>query len=260
MTGSIRDDPGDEIRSLLARVEETHWWFRARRKVLFALIEKAIPGQKSLKVLDAGCSTGACLAWLKPLGWIVGVDINLGSLRLCAGRGSRELACSDVLRLPFKDDNFHLATALDLIEHIEDHQGALQEIRRVLTPGGLVAISTPAFNWLWSSLDDAGHLRRYSAKSLRQLVEASGFCVERLSYANTFLFPLLLIQRLWGKWRRPHPMEYFSPSKLDPLLGWIFGLEARIIPHFSFCFGGSLICLARKTVTSDRKEPEWNSQ
>jgi hypothetical protein len=102
-------------------------------------------------------------------------------------------------------------------------------------------------------VDDAGHLRRYSAKSLRRIVEVSGFCIERISYANTFLFPLLLIQRLWGKWRQPHPREYLFASRLDPIFEWVFGLEARIIPYFSFCFGGSLVCLARKAAKPDEE-------
>ncbi|MBW2146635.1 MAG: class I SAM-dependent methyltransferase [Deltaproteobacteria bacterium] len=245
-------DPGrygsrDEIRRVLAQHEESHWWFRARRKVLSRLLERAVSQQQPLKSLDVGCSTGASLSMLEALGSGVGVDLDLRILQLCFQKGFRLLACSDVRKLPFKDNLFHLVTALDLIEHMPDDQGALQEMYRVLMPGGLAVISAPAFNWLWSSLDDAGHIRRYSAKNLRRVVEIAGFRIERISYANTLLFPLLLIQRVWGKLRRPHPLDYLGVSRLDPLLGWIFGLEAKIIPYFSFCYGGSLICLARKT-------------
>ncbi len=248
-------DPRDEIRRVLAQHEESHWWFRARRKILFRLLERAVPRQRPLRSLDVGCSTGASLSLLQPLGSSVGVDLDFGALQVCLRRGFRLLACSNVLRLPFKDNLFHLVTALDLIEHMEDDQRALKEIYRVLMNDGLVIISAPAFNWLWSSLDDAGHIRRYSAKNLQRVMEIAGFRIELISYANTLLFPLMLIQRLWGKWRRPHPLDYLRASRLDPLLGWIFGLEANIIPYFSFCFGGSLICLARKTISTIQKRP-----
>jgi len=93
-----------------------------------------------------------------------------------------------------------LVCAFDVIEHIEDHESALQEMYRVLKKDGRVFITVPTFNILWSSHDEINHhFRRYKIGELRRLLESNGFKIEYSSYFNSFLFLPIFIVRMISK-------------------------------------------------------------
>jgi len=73
----------------------------------------------------------------------------------------------EVTSLPFADDAFDLVCALDIIEHVDDDDGALSELSRVAQPGATLLISTPLHPTRWTSFDDfVGHKRRYEPQQL----------------------------------------------------------------------------------------------
>ena len=75
--------------------------------------------------------------------------------------------------------------AMNVLEHIEDHVGALRSAHSLLRPGGAVVMFVPAFNFAMSDFDRAiGHFRRYTTKSLRAVYEQAGLEVERIHYVN----------------------------------------------------------------------------
>jgi SAM-dependent methyltransferase len=240
--------------AILRRVENSHWWFAGRRRILESFIERivdelSLPEGRRPRILDVGCGTGANLDMLARFGDTAGVDISEDALSFCRERGLTQVRRGAAESLPFEGDSFDLVTALDVVEHLDDDLAGLREMRRVLKPNGRALLFVPAFMWLWGVQDDVSHhRRRYTLPNLRARVEASGLEVERASYANiTFLAPILfgrLLMRATGL--RPASENNVNVSALNGVLGRVFGAERHFLRRFNFPFGVSAICVARK--------------
>jgi SAM-dependent methyltransferase len=198
------------------------------------------------------------------VGQMIGLDPNPRPLAVASLRGLTALQGSGD-RLPFADHEFDLVALLDTIEHIPDEFGVLEEVQRVLKPGGKVLITVPAFQWLWSYNDEINaHQRRYTAPELRHKLEMAGFQSKRLSYNNFFLFPVVAGLRLL----RPDQPQLGSPHltddekvyqvEMEPIpepvntilhgVGW---LEAELLERLSLPVGVSVLCVAEKPGNSD---------
>lgn len=107
------------------------------------------------------------------------LDISEPALAKLRGRGA-QVALGKVTCLPFADQSFDLVCALDIIEHVEDDDGALSEVSRTLKPGGAVLVSMPLHAALWTSFDDfVGHKRRYDPADLLSKLARNHLAVER---------------------------------------------------------------------------------
>jgi SAM-dependent methyltransferase len=241
-----------ELYGQIRKIEADHWWYVGRRRVAFEWIARALHGHAQPRVLDIGCGTGFNLDELGARGVAraVGLDISADALAYCRERRLTTLVRGDGSRLPFTDASFDLVIALDLIEHLEDDEAALKELARVLAPGGQVIIFTPAYRFLWSLQDVVSHhYRRYTAADLRRKLDAAGFEIAKLSYANTLLFPLVYAGRL--ALRASGRNERLSENELHPawsngVLTTIFSAEAALLRHVNFPFGVSLLACATR--------------
>ena len=82
-------------------------------------------------------------------------------------------------------ETFDAIFALNVVEHIPDHEQAMKNALKMLRPGGKVVILVPAFQWLFNGFDEQlDHQRRYTRKSLTQLLEGAGFKVIHKQYYN----------------------------------------------------------------------------
>jgi SAM-dependent methyltransferase len=107
------------------------------------------------------------------------VDISAPALERLQGRGGR-VTLGEVTALPFADAKFDLVCALDIIEHVDDENGALAEISRVTKPGGTLLLSTPLHPSRWTAFDDfVGHKRRYEPPRLLEKLSQQHLTVER---------------------------------------------------------------------------------
>ena len=107
------------------------------------------------------------------------VDISAPAIAKLRGRGA-QVAIGQVTRLPFADSSFDLVCAFDIIEHVEDDDGALSEVVRTAKPGGVVLMSVPLHAALWTSFDDfVGHKRRYEPPQLLSKLARHHLTVER---------------------------------------------------------------------------------
>jgi SAM-dependent methyltransferase len=107
------------------------------------------------------------------------LDISAPALAKLRGRGA-QVALGKVTCLPFGDSLFDLVCAFDIIEHVDDDDGALSEVSRTAKPGGVVLISMPLHPALWTSFDDfVGHKRRYDPAQLLSKLAGHHLTVER---------------------------------------------------------------------------------
>ena len=232
-------------------LEQSHWFFVARRRILSRLLDDLLVGIDQPKILDVGCGTGATMGFLERYGEVTGIDVSPKAVDYCREQGRSRLCLADGASLPFADSSFDLVTALDLLEHLSNEAEGLQEIWRVLRFGGRTVLFVPAFMFLWSDFDRfSGHHRRYTRGQLAQRVQEAGFQVVKVSYFNTLLFPVIwgvrAARNVLGK-RRPASSDLDLPSGgLNGVLARVFSLESGVIARGSLPFGVSLLCVARK--------------
>jgi SAM-dependent methyltransferase len=236
-------------------LEQTHWWYVARRKIIFDWVFWILADYNQPKILDVGCGTGFNLAYLRANEYtdVVGLDFSTEALGFCQPRQLTHLICADGLNPPLRHESFDLIMALDLIEHLEDDVLALRELARLLKPGGSLIIFTPAFQFLWGLQDEVSHhYRRYTATQLQQKIKTVGLSIRKLTYANTFLFPVIwagrLALRLSNNNIQGTSENDLHPSWSNGLLQAIFSAEQPLLRHFDLPFGVSLFCIANKSV------------
>jgi SAM-dependent methyltransferase len=173
----------------LYELEDRHWWFRSRRRVVRALLEQAELGPAP-RILDAGCGTGRNIVEYATLGEVEGVDFSADAVEFCRLRGIEGVRQAPLEQLPFEADRFDLIVATDVIEHLDDDRLALAELGRVAAPGGRLVLTVPAYAWLWSRHDESlHHKRRYTATRMRARLEAAGWRPRFATYFFTALLP-----------------------------------------------------------------------
>jgi SAM-dependent methyltransferase len=233
--------------------EERQWWYAGMRGLSFALLGRHWPpasaGGARPRILDAGCGTGNNLRHLAAWGRPLGVDVSAEALRFCRERGVTA-AGGSLLALPFADGAFDCVTSFDVIYHrwVTDDGAAVDEMARVLRPGGLLLVRVPALRALWGAHDEAVHSRhRYTRGELRALLEGRGLALLRLTYGNSFLFPLVAARRTLDRLTGRHGSDVgFLPAPLEWAFRNVLRAEAALVRHASLPLGTSLFALARK--------------
>jgi SAM-dependent methyltransferase len=211
--------------------EETHWWFRGRRRVIWALLGRAgLPDRPRL--LDAGCGTGRNLVEFGVLGPARGIDPSEQAVAFCRKRGLDQVSRARIEELPFDAASFDLLLACDVIEHVPDDARALAELRRVAAPGARLLLTVPAYGWLWSSHDVyMHHHRRYTLRDLRARTRAAGWKPVVDTYFMTMVLPAVAAIRLTGKALHRGPESDIRPTHpaLNRVLETAVGDEASAI-------------------------------
>lgn len=239
----------EEYQRLRAH-EREYWWHVGRRHLLSAMLRSGVPVDRERRGLDIGCGTGANSEILEPYGRFVGSDVSAELTRSGCPRPAHPVLLAKGEALPFADGAFGLCTFFDVLEHIDDEDAFLKEVRRVLQPGGFVLLSVPAYPFLWSEHDvSLHHRRRYLPRMLRDVLTRNRFVVIRLTHGMASVFPLIVGYRLLARWkpgRRPPQTSYVrTPALLNRLLSALLELEACWLRRQGLPFGTSLLCLAR---------------
>ena len=233
--------------------EERQWWYAGQRAVALALFEPWARA-RSLRLLDAGCGTGFNLVALARFGPTLGIDLSEDAIAFCRERGVRAVRGS-VLRLPFRAEAFEAVTSFDVIYHdwVGDDRAAVAEMARVLRPGGALLVRVPALELLRGAHDaEVLTRRRYTLGELRALVEGCGLRVERSTYCNSLLFPVLFAWRTLDRLLGRHGSDVgFLPPLLESLFRRLMELEAFCVRNgLRFPIGASAVVLALKPNTS----------
>jgi len=231
---------------LFSRVEKEHFFYRARRDIVRVWLKKFFPAARPF-VVEAGAGTGVFIDEVKDQADAVGSDIFFDpQVSLTEAR----LVRADARHLPFPGNIADATVALDVIEHLEDDQPAMEELSRITRPGGYVFINIPAFPLLWSDWDQAvGHKRRYKKERIVTLAQKAGLEIVTMRYINSLPFFPMLIYR----WLRS-ALGIGKNNRLEDRLlpAWInfFFLKAFVFQGthtwLSLPFGASLFAILRK--------------
>jgi 2-polyprenyl-3-methyl-5-hydroxy-6-metoxy-1,4-benzoquinol methylase len=235
---------------LFFQVQQKHWWFVTRKKIVLAAIDSYVDKNIKLKILDIGCGSGVMLTALEKLGQTFGMDMSDEAISF-----SKEIFNGKVEKgflpdqLPYEPDFFNLITALDVIEHIDQDVESLQVIYSLLNSEGKAIITVPAYLFLWSKFDDLNeHKRRYTLTELRTKLIIAGFTIEKISYYNTLLFPIVFLVRLLNNiLQRDGASDIDIPNSfLNYILEKVFSLEISILRWINLPFGVSILAVVRK--------------
>jgi SAM-dependent methyltransferase len=229
---------------MIREVENWHFWHEPRRRLLLDIIRKQ--AKAGAKLLDVGCGTGLFCEILQQAGYkAFGADPWADRF----GLDETWFRTASTDQLPWSNEEFDIACALDVLEHVDDEQ-ALSEIFRVVRPSGTLVVCVPAHGWLWSERDVlAGHRRRYDRGALRDLLYGAGFATERIFGFQFALLPLLIVSRFWQRWRgktNQVEREDRPGTFVNAVLREVNRAEVKLGRFIRPPFGSSLIAVAHK--------------
>ena len=231
----------------MAELDDRHWWYRARREVLAALIRRETQLPKDARILELGCGTGHNLAMLSGFGHVDGLELDEEARALSEKRLGRKVMSSPLPELAgVPDHGYDLIGAFDVIEHIADDRAALVSIAAKLKPTGKFVMTVPAHQWMWSAHDVVNHhKRRYSKRGLKALIDGSPMKLERIGYFNSLLFPAAVAQRAASRVRGAEDADVtLPPAPLNSTLETIFAAERYLVGRLPLPPGLSLFAVA----------------
>jgi ubiquinone/menaquinone biosynthesis C-methylase UbiE len=236
--------------------ERRHFWFSGFRQFVAPLLARAARGRRGLRVLDCGCGTGHNIeTLLAPLGWTCGFDLTRRGLEFARHHGVRRLAQASVLEIPFRSASFDLVTSFDVLQCLDPAQQdrALAEFRRVLRPGGSLVVNVAALEVLRGAHSVAWQeVHRPRRATFRAALSNAGFHVDRLTYTNATLFPVMLAVRLAQRARglpaagEAETQFGIPPAPINAALSAALAAEARLLRVMDMPVGSSLLGLAHR--------------
>jgi SAM-dependent methyltransferase len=186
----------EDGNELCFNLEDATFWFRYRNNCILEVI-RFLPPPGTF--FDIGGGNGYVAQAIQKMGLdTVLVEPGLSGARNAVQRGVRHVVRATLEDAGFLPEVLPAVGLFDVIEHIQEDRAFLAEIHRLMSPGGRVYVTVPAFEWLWSSEDArCGHWRRYTVRSISSTLEAAGFGVEFATYSFGFLpAPIFLFRTL----------------------------------------------------------------
>lgn len=205
---------------LFARIEQEHWWFVARRRIMRALLARITPPGGERIVVDVGCGTGGNVASLAGEYRAIGLDQSEAAVEFARAR--------------FPDTEFHVirdiadaapyvsrasaALCMDVVEHVQDDAGFMASLVNALSPGAQLILTVPIDMSLWTQHDETNHhFRRYEIPELAALWRDLPVHQRLLSAFNTRLYPIVkgarFVSRMRGRARGDAGTDFHVPPR-----------------------------------------------
>ena len=232
----------------LRDLQDRHWWFVGRRKIIASLIRRFVTLPQRPRILEAGCGYGGNLTMLGHFGDLYAFEFEDDARSFASTILQRPVAPGFLPdRVGFDNEKFDLIAILDVLEHIDDDVGSLRALGKRLDGEGSLLITVPALPWLWSEHDEIHHhKRRYTKASLRKALGEAGFSTVNVGYFNTLLFPLALVQRLASRLSGGrHAADNMPHRLLNNLLETVFSIESRLVGRIGLPIGLSLYAVVQ---------------
>jgi SAM-dependent methyltransferase len=244
----------EEIYSMMANIEDRHWWFRAKRRIIRTLIDRYAPdqaGRDRLSLVDIGCGTGGLLAETQDTFDVLGLDSAEAARDACRARGFDALQCWLPNSLPVEFASADICILSDVLEHLTDDRGTVEAVADRLRPGGIVVCTVPAHPWLWTRRDDAHeHKRRYTRPEFEALFSTDLYDPVFVGWYMSWLLPLMLAERIARKLTGdPEIDDLTLPSKpLNEVLYTVFAAERHTLGRIPFPIGASIVSVHRRRI------------
>ena len=249
------------LRDMQAR----HFWYRGRHRFLLHFTRRILRDFRGRRpaAIDLG---GGCGGWVQYLASRAGGDfteialgdssataLSLAADVLPANSGRYQI---DLLNLQWSE-RWDVAFLLDVLEHIEDDETVVRQIREALRPGGALVIATPALEWFRSGVDNmTHHVRRYARRDYLRLARAAGLELDTTRYFMFFLSPLMWLARR----HTPDPAamtpadirayldqsDRIPAAPLNDALAAIFAAETPLGDWLPFPWGTSVLAVLRR--------------
>jgi len=235
-------------------LEREHWWFLVREKIIRQQLRQSLPQEKSLKILNVGVATGRTTEMLSDYGTVSSVEFDHDTCLFLRNSLKMEVTEASITSLPFDEGIFDVVCAFDVLEHIELDGLAVSELNRVCKKKGLLYITCPAFQLLWSAHDIVNqHYRRYTSTSLRKLIQTK-FKIVYLTYFNFLLFLPIAFYRMIKKiFSSNAPLKadnfakgLFAEPWVTNVFKSIFASEIFLLRYSRLPFGISILVRAEK--------------
>lgn len=237
---------------IMHREEDTHWWYVTLHEFVLDHMPQNRPAQR---ILDAGCGTGRLLQLLRLRGAAEGCDASDLALHYCELRGVHAYK-SNLSTDSLEPSCYDVITAIDVLYHrnVINDKAVLSSFYSALKPGGRLILQVPAYDWLWSSHDDAVHTaRRYTRKQLVRMARDRGFFVEKATYRVSLLFaPIAMVRLIRSIFRTGRTVSTGASDVrrhlfvVNALLTIVMKVENRLLKYLSFPFGASVFLSLRK--------------
>jgi len=236
-------------------IEDTHWWFLARRRIIIDLLKRFLPPHEGLTIVEVGCGTGGNLVQLNKYYRAIGTEISAFAADVARERTGCPVFLGDGLDgLVGMPREIKGVLLLDLLEHMGNPVGFLSRMHSSMPSDALLLITVPAGRFLFSEHDLAfGHLKRYNRRHLQDELSQCGFDIIYISYFNSLLYlPAIFIRLLrklilpLRKGARYRTDFWFPPPPFNRILEEIMGAERFLLRRCVLPFGLSLIALAEK--------------
>ncbi len=263
-----RNEEFDELGcEMLLQMQREHFWYFGRHALLLNVLrtEVARHGEsgKVLRAIDLGGGCGGWLEFLHTRHPRMFQELALGDSSYRALTLAQPVVGAfatryqvDLLDLGWRDE-WDVVFLLDVLEHIEDHEEVLRQVRASLRPGGLLFVTSPALRLFWTCNDDLSlHRRRYSKRDLRDLSERTQLEALRLEYFMFLLSPALWFSRiLYRPTKAATPvqqrdylarMHRVPPRPLNWLLKRVLSVEGALVDWVSFPWGSSILAVFRR--------------
>ena len=170
-------------------LERVNWWFTVRRRILRDRIHRQLQSPKGIQSLNIGAATGTTSDMLTEFGEVMSVEYDQECCAFTKTFLSSPLIQGSITELPFENNSYDLVCAFDVIEHVADDAKAVEEMMRVCKPGGHIAITVPAYAFLWGEHDEINqHFRRYTKTELLKLLKNHKGKIVYQTYFNSVLF------------------------------------------------------------------------
>lgn len=244
-----------ELYDELSQVEDAHWWFQARRQIVWSLVERFVEGGigRRLRVCELGCGTGGNLTAIATQHDVTGVECSELALAYARKKlGHRVRQGSLPHEVDLQSKSFDVVFLTDVLEHIDDDDESAATAVKLLKPGGIVVATVPAYQWLYAPRDaQHQHFRRYSKEQFRALWNIETVDVELLSHYNTLLFApaaaVRLASKLFSDEANASAGDLYVPARpVNRLLQHTMASESSLLGRVPMPFGMSLVAVVRR--------------